>query len=122
MYKTALILTLAVGLAGCAAPPPRVDWVPHTGSRADATITLAYTYDIAAGKPLTSDQQALESAQRRCAVWGYPDAEPFGGVEELCVDRNKSGACLKMSVKKIYQCLGRGDSATPENRVKVEVY
>lgn len=114
MYKAFLIFALTVGLAGCEAPKSRkIDWDALTGSRADATITLGYTYNPQAPQHETSDKQALEIAKNRCSNWGYPEAEPFGKSTKQCVQKDGK-ICVQMSVTRIYQCLGRGNSTIPD--------
>jgi len=113
MRTITLVLVLVAGLAGCAEPVRRADWLPLTGSRADATMTLAYFYNPYLQKPLTSDEQALEVATQRCGAWGYSNAEPFGVVDERCAETDSKGVCEKKIVTRIYQCLGSGNSVPP---------
>lgn len=93
------------------------NWEAAGGSRADATVEVGYTYNPQIEKPETNDQQALSEARKRCQAWGYQEAEPFGLIKSNCqqmVLQPFAGmVCQSMLVTKQFQCLGRGDAATP---------
>lgn len=110
MRKLILLLALAVGLAGCAKKTVTKDWAALGGSRADAVVKLAYSYNPASEIPQVSQSQAQELAERKCAVWGYSGAEPFGTVFEQCQrslsDSFGSAQCVQASVSMEFQCTG----------------
>ena len=124
MRNILLILALIVGMAGCGSKVPvQKDWVPVDGSRAAATLKLSYQYNPQTEIPTVNDAQGYESAKQRCASWGYPEVEAFGGILEHC-DHFRINPwtaqmeCLTKTVTKSYQCLGRGDAVTPIDRQK----
>lgn len=105
-----LILCL-IGISGCATEQP-ISWNATGGSRADATVEVAYQYNAATVIPVTDQSQADGLARERCEAWGYSDAEPFGMETSRC-QRYGSGiyenVCVDKWVTLEYQCLGRGD-------------
>ena len=102
-YQVALGATaILVVLASCATPKA---WSPIGGSRADATVTLGYTYDLFEQPQLASSGDDL--AKQRCGAWGYSGAEAFGAVMTQCIAMSNSG-CMTTQVTKTYQCLGTG--------------
>jgi hypothetical protein len=117
-----LLLVLVVVAIGCAQRVAvQKNWVPIDGSRADATLRLSYTYDPRTEMPSVSEQQAQEAAKARCNSWGYTEAEAFGGIMRNCNSpfyNPWSGRmdCAEMIVTKTYQCIGRGDAATPTDK------
>ena len=58
---------------------------------------------------MIDSSQAREQAVKRCQAWGYQEAEAFGLITKRCQDVQ----CVEMLVTQQYQCLGRGDMATP---------
>jgi len=122
MQKIALVVVLAMSLAGCAKPVTK-DWVATSGSRSDAMVKLSFEYNPQIEIPETNEAQALELAKKRCNIWGYAGAEAFGGVIRNCTmvlpPRPFVGPqCMLMLVTKEYQCTGRGDAATPDEQTK----
>jgi len=97
-----LSATLLV-IAGCSTP---VTMVATGGSRADGTVTLSYEHD-SLERPVVDMQQAAITAAEKCKVWGYTDAEPFGGAISHCAD---SHGCDWRIVTATYQCTGAGPS------------
>jgi len=114
-----LILTMALGLSGCAKiTAKQVDWVPVSGSRSDAIVKLSYAYNPLVEVPIVNEEQGIELAKKRCNSWGYTDVEAFGGTAEGC-NRSYWDAftsrhiCTSHFVIREFQCIGRGDSAVP---------
>lgn len=94
-------------LAACATSK---SWVATGGSRADATVRLAYTYGPMEAAQV-DEAQAQTLAERRCAVWGYSGAEPFGGNTTTCSMPTGGlfgGGCAEFMVTREYQCTGTG--------------
>lgn len=114
-----LVLLLLIGLAGCAQykiTAKQVDWVPVSGSRADAIVKLSYAYNPLVETPIVNEEQAIELAKKRCNSWGYPDVEAFGGSAEGCNRSFWDGLqhiCTSRYVIRNFQCIGRGDAAVP---------
>lgn len=111
-------LTLAAALlmaTGCAKPVMK-QWQAAGGSRADATVTVGYSYNPNSERPEANSQQALSEARKRCQAWGYQEAEPFGMVSRHCSDMVYTvfgPQCMQMTVTQQFQCLGRGDAYVP---------
>lgn len=111
-------LTLAAAMlcaTGCAKPVTKM-WEAAGGSRSDATVTVGYTYQPQREIPQANAEQARREAVERCRAWGYSEAEAFGLVSQRCVNMYYGAfgpQCLEMLVTQQYQCLGRGDAATP---------
>lgn len=111
-----LMLAAALTLAAGCAKPVMKQWQAAGGSRADATVTVGFSYDPNTEKPETSADQAHKEALARCRAWGYQEAEPFGLVTKHCADMVYTfggPVCVEMLVTQQYQCLGRGDSMLP---------
>lgn len=103
-----MCLTLLVIMSGCAKPVHK-NWIPVGGSKSDATIKLAYSFDPTLEKPMVQHQQAQELAIRKCKTWGYDSAEEFGGELSHCshMEPRFGGlACIQMVVEKEFQCIG----------------
>jgi hypothetical protein len=83
------------------------------GSRADGTVNLSYEYGIFE-RPVVDRTAAQETARSRCAAWGYPQAQPFGGQINHCNQYNTYGACLDMLVTVQYQCTGANGGPPPQ--------
>lgn len=75
------------------------------GSRSDGTVELSYEYG-AFEQPQVQWDQGLATARQRCAAWGYPDAEAFGGQKSECNARDMYGGCMRWFVTVTYQCIG----------------
>lgn len=104
----AMIGILALGIVTIlGSGPTNKVLVPTGGSRADATVELSYErgeYE----EPIIQWEQALADARKRCAAWGYEDAEMFGGEKRQCISSGSYG-CYRYLVTVTYQCVGRGD-------------
>src|SRR5206468_5443265 len=74
------------------------------GSRSDGVVRLSYEYGLLE-VPQPNERQGVELAKSRCAAWGYPGAEAFGGQTQVCTNRTSSG-CNSWLVTREYQCLG----------------
>jgi hypothetical protein len=97
-YKFAFI-SAAIILAGCAT----VSQMTATGgSRSDGIVRLSFEYGMF-DKVEIDQVSALATARQRCAVWGYNDAEPFGGITRQCQAMSGYG-CTHWFVTKEYQC------------------
>lgn len=98
-----LIIVCLAFLDGCRT---KINIVPTAvdGSRADGTVTLAYEYGLFED-PVVDWDDAQKIAKKRCNAWDYKRAEPFGGVQSICVVRNGYGNCMRQQVKNVYQCL-----------------
>ena len=109
MKKLFLALVLAAVFAfgaGCAVqkPTPK-EWTAVGGSKADATVKMAYTWQPFLEKPIVQEQQAIELASKKCQTWGYERAEPFGGAVSQCSAYN-GGYCVQMTAIAEFQCIG----------------
>lgn len=100
MKRAALIIAACL-LIGCATVKTLQ---PVGGSRADATVLMAYEYG-AFEKPQPRLDDALATARARCLAWGYSDAQPFGTGFKRCETSNEYG-CLSWLVTITYQCQG----------------
>lgn len=105
----ALIIIAATAITGCSV---KKEFYARDGSRADGTIDLAYDFRQFE-QPVVDRGQALALAKRKCSVWGYSDAEPFGGAEQICNRRDGFGACIEGIMVSKYQCLGNLDAPAP---------
>ena len=107
-----IVLVLCViFLSGCVTQQ-KVSWNAVGGSRADATVEMAYNYSPLTTKPIVDRPEADRIARGRCEAWGYTSAEPFGIETSRCQHYASgllSGGCHDMWVTLQYQCLGRGD-------------
>lgn len=109
--RTAAFVFLAT-LAGCAT---HKDFQATGGSRADGVIDVAYEFS-SFETPVVDQQQAYAIARSKCSLWGYVDAEPFGGTNQECTLRRGYGECSAWRVSKKYQCLGNlGNVSAPLN-------
>lgn len=104
---TALLLAISAVISGCAT---KKEFYATGGSRADGTIDMAYEFHPFES-PVVSLQQAQTVAKSKCSVWGYRDAEPFGGKSVNCYQRNGFGTCEAGQVLVKYQCIGNLDAA-----------
>ena len=88
-------------MQGCAV---NKDLVPTGGSRSDGTVKLSYEYGEFESPKLNA-QQGADAAAKRCAVWGYSGAQPFGGATKTC-SYFSGFACHRWLVTIEYQCTG----------------
>ncbi|WP_313241188.1 YecR family lipoprotein [Stutzerimonas kunmingensis] len=96
-------------LTGCAA---KKDFYAMGGSRADGSVDMAYDFKPFE-KPVVNQQQAFSIAKQKCGVWGYSNAEPFGGQTVNCQQRDGWGNCVAGQVIVKYQCIGNIDASRP---------
>jgi hypothetical protein len=116
-FIAAMVMCVAA-MAGCTMKVNK-DWSATGGSRSDATVKMSYQYDPMAETPIVADEQALLLAKQRCLSWGYSDAEAFGGTTSICqqtVSGMYGSTCRNQLVTKEFQCIGRGDSTTPDEK------
>ena len=101
MKKIFLVLPLYLTVASCAVTK---EYASTGGSRADGIIKLSYEV-TSFEAPYVNEQQGLNLARKKCAGWGYKDAESFGGFTRIC---NEQGInyCRQWLITKEYQCLG----------------
>ena len=97
--RTFIISLFAVLLAGCAPPKSAVPYAIG-GSRADASVEVAYDFSSFVKPP--TNYSLLNIARKKCRAWGYKNAEPFGGHRKNC----RNNYCLDGQVIIQYQCLG----------------
>jgi hypothetical protein len=100
MKQVLAVFVLAV-LVGCATTKTLQ---ATGGSRSDGVVRLSFEYG-AFENPKVDEAQAHEVARERCKVWGYSDADPFGGVTRICNQTGMYG-CTAWLVTKEYQCTG----------------
>lgn len=105
--RKALILT-GLLLAGCATVS---QMVPTGGSRADGIVKLSFEYGMF-DKVQLDQASAQVAARKRCATWGYGDAEPFGGMTRQCQMYSSMG-CTRWFATVEYQCISPGGTAPP---------
>ncbi len=90
------------------------------GSRSDGTVKLSFEYGIFES-PKVDEQQGLNIAKQRCAVWGYNDAEAFGGMTRTCNVFGSSG-CTGWIVTYEYQCTTGRYSAVLNRNLEPPIY
>lgn len=85
------------------------------GSRADGTVNLSFETGLFENAVIDWEQ-AGSVARKRCAAWGYTDAEAFGGSTTQCQAYNAYGSCIHAFVTVPYQCInavGASQAAAP---------
>ncbi|MGX5220274.1 YecR family lipoprotein [Pseudomonas segetis] len=107
MLRMLLVLITVLASTGCAV---KKDYYAMTGSRADGTVDMAYDFRQFE-KPIVNQDQAYSIAKQKCGVWGYSDAEAFGGMRQNCHQRDNWGTCLAGQIVVQYQCIGSGQTA-----------
>lgn len=100
MHKFIFTASLCLVLVGCATHKVMQ---ATGGSKSDGTVDLSFNYGMFE-KPEVDWQSALTTAQKRCAAWGYKNAESFGGQKNSCQAYNGYGNCVNMAVTVTYQC------------------
>ncbi len=100
--RPVLIFGMFVSLAACST---HKDFYATGGSRADGVIDVAYDFNRLES-PVVDKKQAYAIAKSKCSLWGYEDAEPFGGQSQTCQARSGFGECSAWQVAIKYQCLG----------------
>jgi hypothetical protein len=98
----ALLVAVFVLLSAC---NTHKDFYATGGSRADGVIDVAYDFN-SLETPVVDKRQAYAIAKSKCSLWGYQDAEPFGGQSQTCQARRGFGECSAWQVAIKYQCLG----------------
>ena len=110
-------LLLSVSLGARCAQKVHKDWFAHDGSRSDAIVKLAITWNPAMEIPQADRGQADALAAAKCRVWGYTGAEPFGSIVQRCTQMGHNGysvVCYQMQAEVTYQCLGNPGQNQPE--------
>ena len=102
----AVIMTLSTGCA------VKKDFYATGGSRADGTVDMAYDF-AQFEQPVVNPSQAQSIAQQKCTVWGYREAEAFGGKTTNCNQRDGWGNCVAGQVVIKYQCIGDLSAPSP---------
>ncbi|MDR3357583.1 MAG: YecR-like lipofamily protein [Desulfovibrio sp.] len=107
-----LLAVVIMAAAGCARPVVKY-WEAIGGSRADATVKLAFYYNPTVERPEPNENQATSVASQKCQTWGYITAEAFGAALQQCTQWSQSlygsPICYQMTVVKEYQCAGTSD-------------
>lgn len=106
VWTTALCVLM---VSGCTV---KKEMVPIGGSRADGTVRMGYSYGIFED-PVTDMVQATERAGSKCRLWGYRDAEAFGGQTRQCSIKNAEGNCIRYDVMAEFQCSGKENADQP---------
>lgn len=102
MNKRIALCAAILAVTGCTVTK---DWVPTGGSRSDGIIRVSY--EIGEFETAKTDAaQGRRVAAERCQVWGYDDAEPFGGQTRTCSVTSGFSGCATWLVTMEYQCLG----------------
>ncbi len=112
-----LALAAATAITGCAT---KKNFYALDGSRADGTVDMAYDFRQFE-TPVVDKQQAHTIARAKCGVWGYSDAEPFGGMQQKCIQQDGWGTCVAGQMVIKYQCLGNLDAPPPSSRPSAQV-
>jgi len=112
LSRLAAVFAFLVVLTACST---HKDFYATGGSRADGVIDVAYDFTYLE-TPVVDLNQAYNIARSKCSLWGYVDAEPFGGASQECTVRRGYGDCSAWRVSKKYQCLGNlGSVSAPLN-------
>src|SRR5690242_20024687 len=105
------ILPLFLLVAACAAAPK---WSPSSSSRELGVARVSYEHSRLE-EPAMSDAQAAQLATRRCATWGFAQAEMIPGELRDCSVSNE-GTCDLWKITREYQCSGEGAYARAASR------
>ena len=101
-YVLGGMVIMITALGACT--PQRVVPAATGGSKADASVEMAYNTGLF--HPAEPDWSAATlTATKRCQAWGYSKAEGFDGTTTQCHNRNGYGQCLDGTVTRTYQCL-----------------
>ncbi len=101
-YGLVLAGVMTALVIGCAS---KKELIATGGSRADGTVVLSYEYG-AFEQPKLDLAQGVSTATQRCAAWGYPAAEAFGGEQRQCQIASQYG-CSRWFVSMTFQCTGK---------------
>ena len=83
---------------------------PTGASRADGIVQLSYDY-VLSDRPVLDWVSAQNTAEERCASWGYAGAQKFGGGRQICLTQDIFGRCKSFHVNVAYHCT---DAAAPQ--------
>ena len=114
--KALLAILAALTVTGCAT---KKDFYAMGGSRADGTVDMAYDFRQFES-PVVNPAQAQSIAKSKCRVWGYSDAEAFGGMTQNCHQRDGFGTCVAGQVVHTYQCIGNLNEAAQAKPVSTQ--
>lgn len=98
-----IVAMLVAGTLGGCSTPVAMDAIG--GSRSDGTVQMSYEYRLFQ-TPLVDLDQARRDAAKRCQVWGYSDAQPFGGKQDRCLEWSALAGCAHTVITISYQCVG----------------
>lgn len=119
-YKKLLCLFAVLAMfamTGCAKKVVQKEWLAVGGSRADATVTLAVSWNPQQETPQFAKAQADDLAKQKCQQWGYSGAEPFGAIQDKCtgMTRDPFGTlvCYQREAYTTYMCLGSPSASGP---------
>jgi len=101
MRKIVLVLAVSAAVGACTTTKAMQ---AVGGSRSDGIVRLAYEEGMFENVKV-DPEQALQTARERCRVWGYTDAQPFGGVIRQCQQTGSYG-CMRSLVTVEFQCTG----------------
>ena len=100
MQKWMLAALAVVTLTGCARVEPST--VAVGGSRADATVAIQYGPSPQA--PNLGETNMKDLAVKKCSVWGYSNADAFGGARRTSCAQFWGQNCLSYNWEAEYQC------------------
>ncbi len=111
-----LMIIVLVLLAGCVPLQP-IEVGVTSGSKSDGNIIISAQYpggpqsllgDKRRPQMFTEDQRQM--AVKRCAAWGYTDAQPFGSSVTKCINMGHDlilgNFCITSEISVVYQCTG----------------
>ncbi len=99
------IIAIVLLLAGCAT---QRELLVTQASRSEGTVVISYEgNEFQRGG--ADYKEASSLAARRCAAWGYRDAEAFGSQSTTCLSRRGFGNCGHRRVDIPFQCVGKPD-------------
>ncbi len=101
---------------GCSSIPKQ--WSALDGSKSDGTITLTYVYRPILDTKPTKNNDALNLAISKCALWGDNGAQAVGEETRSCHTPINDGGCTSWRVKK-YISVQRNNNLTNKNRCRL---
>jgi len=93
------ILPVFLVMAACSSVPR---WSPSSSNRELGVARVSYEYAKFA-EPTMSDTEAVQLAERRCASWGFTQAEMIPGELRNCSVKDGDG-CDQWKVVREYRC------------------
>jgi hypothetical protein len=99
--KYSILLFVLFVLTGCVTV---TTLQPTGGSKSDGVVQMSYEVGVFDTVDLDWEQAQID-AKARCEVWGYSDAEKFGGAVSQCQSYNGYGNCMRSFVTVDYQCI-----------------